>query len=241
VSWLRPTPDMRTTAALLLSHATALTALHIRIGGTPRMDTQWSSPSYSSPASGGEAELPAPAVLCAALQAGEAEVEGLSGVLSSTKTSRPFFDVYLTGDEWTCADASELPSALAASIAEAPAPVLEALLFNIVASAASGTDGAARKAARATLLVNGLWDDVYTLRFSCLALKDSVATKVGAKEEEVIEDAGGGDMELIRSQWLTLLEFAGYDEEQFARVYEALCKCGGSGDSFAADVLKGEM
>ena len=62
-----------------------------------------------------------------------------------------------------------------------------------------------------------------------------------AQVENISEDAGGGDMELIRSQWLTLLEFAGYDEEQFARVYEALCKCGGSGDSFAADVLKGEM
>ena len=41
-------------------------------------------------------------------------------------------------------------------------------------------------------------------------------------------------MELIRSQWLTLLDFAGYDTEQFERINEALAQCGGRGDSFAA-------
>lgn len=212
-------------SALLLPRASALRAR------APRMDTQWSSPSYSA-ASGGA--VPTPAELCAALQNGEAEVVGLDEVLSGTKTARPFFDVYLTGDEWTCADAAKLPRALAASIADAPAPVQEALLFNVVASAASETPDA-RRAARATLLINGLWDDVLPLRLSCIALKDSVATKVGAAAEKTIEDAGGGDMELIRAQWLTLLEFAGYSSAQFERIHEGLGKCGGSGDSFAAD------
>ena len=159
---------------------------------------------------------------------------GLDEVLSGTKTARPFFDAYLTGDKWTCADVEAPPRPLAASIANAPAPVLEALLFNVVTSAASETPDA-RRAARATLLINGLWEEVLPLRLSCLALKDSVATKVGAAAEKTIEDAGGGDMELIRAQWLTLLEFAGYSSAQFERIHGELGKCGGSGDSFATD------
>ena len=176
--------------------------------------------------------MPAPAVLCEALQSGEAQVVGLDEVLSETKTARPFFDVYLTGDDWTVADAAKLPRPLAVSIANAPAPVQEALLFNVVTSAASETPDA-RRAARATLLINGLWDEVVPLRLSCLALQDSVATKVGAAAEKVIEDAGGGDMELIRAQWLTLLEFAGYSSAQFERIHDLLGKCGG--ESYAAD------
>ena len=219
---------LSTVLLLLHQHASALT-LRAR---TPRMDTQWSSPSYSSPASSGGS--PSPAELCAALQNGEARVAGLDEVLSGTKTARPFFDAYLTGDEWTCADAEAPPRPLAASIANAPAPVLEALLFNVVTSAASETPDA-RRAARATLLINGLWEEVLPLRLSCLALKDSVATKVGAAAEKTIEDAGGGDMELIRAQWLTLLEFAGYSSAQFERIHGELGKCGGSGDSFATD------
>ena len=226
---------MRGSLLTLLPHASALllpraSALRGRVGA-PCMDTQWSSPSYSSAASSGG--VPQPALLCAALQNGEAQVVGLDEVLSNTKTARPFFDVYLTGDDWTCADAAELPRPLAASIANAPAPVQEALLFNVVTGAASEAPDA-RRASRATLLINGLWDEVLPLRLSCIGLKDSVATKVGAAEK-TIEDAGGGDMELIRAQWLTLLEFAGYSSAQFERIHEGLGKCGGSGDSFAAD------
>jgi hypothetical protein len=212
-------------SALLLPHASTLRAR------APHMDTQWSSPSYSSATSSGG--MP-PAELCAALQNGEAQVVGLDDALSGTKTARPFFDAYLTGNEWTCADAAELPRPLAASIAGAPAPVQEALLFNVVTSAASETPDA-RRVARATLLINGLWDEVLPLRLSCIALKDSVATKAGVAAEKTIEDAGGGDMELIRAQWLTLLDFAGYSSAQFEQIHLQLGKCGGSGDSFAAD------
>ena len=223
-------------SALLLPHAPTLrcapTTPPNRRLGLSRMDTQWSTPSYSSPVS--SSGVRSPEELCAALQNGEAQVAGLDEVLAGTKTARPFFDVYLTGDEWTCADAIDLPRPLAASIADAPAPVQEALLFNVVTSAASETPDA-RRAARATLLINGLWDEVLPLRLSCIALKDSVATKVGAAAEKTIEDAGGGDMELIRAQWLTLLEFAGYSSAQFERIHLGLGECGGSGDSFAAD------
>merc|ERR1740130_1793924 len=85
-------------SALLLPHAPTLRA-------RPRMDTQWSTPSYSSPAS--SSGVRSPEELCAALQNGKAQVAGLDEVLAGTKTARPFFDVYLTGDEWTCADEIE--------------------------------------------------------------------------------------------------------------------------------------
>ena len=101
---------------LLHQHASALLLPTLR-ARAPRMDTQWSSPSYSSPASSGGS--PSPAELCAALQNGEARVAGLDEALSGTKTARPFFDAYLTGDEWTCADAEAPPRPLAASIANA--------------------------------------------------------------------------------------------------------------------------
>ena len=137
---------LSTVLLLLHQHASALLLPHTSTlrARAPRMDTQWSSPSYSSPASSGGS--PSPAELCAALQNGEARVAGLDEVLSGTKTARPFFDAYLTGDEWTCADAEAPPRPLAASIANAPAPVLEALLFNVVTSAASETPDARRAA-----------------------------------------------------------------------------------------------
>jgi len=219
-------------AALLFRCAAA----GIRLSA-PRMQTQWSTPSYQPKR---DIKGISPELLCQALQSG-AMPESLADVLGTPRTARAFFELYLTGAEWTCADADEVPSALTEAMELAPPPVQEVLLMNILSAAAASGELADRKGARARLLINSLWDSVTPLRLSCIALKDSVATKAGIREESVIEDASGGDMELVRSQWLGLLDFANYDAEQLARMVDALAPCGGSMGAAAADTLGGDV
>lgn len=213
-----------TSVLLLLPAASALRV------AAPRMQTQWSSPAYQ-PGAGGEPS--SPSELCAALQSGTAPA-GLADALSSTKGARVFFDVYLTDEEWTCADADAVPVALAEAMAFAPPPVYEGILMRIVAAAAKGSSPAAT-GERPRRLVNGLWDTLLPLRLSCVALQDTVATLAGEREEVVIDDAGGGDMELIRAQWSALLAFGNYDAAQLAAIRDELAKCRGSSGILAAD------
>jgi hypothetical protein len=186
-----------------------------------RMQTQGSSPSYQ-PTDGSSAPSE-PADFCRMLQDGAEEVDGLFDLLASSKGARAFFNAYLCDDEWTCADTSDIPEGLVAAIQYAPPPTFEALLMNVITSAASSKESDGRKGERARILINGLWEKAMPLRLSCVALQDALEP-----EETVIVDARSGDLELIRQQWRSLLEFTSYGEEQLGRIRDALTLCGGS-------------
>ena len=64
------------------------------------------------------------ATLCKALQDGEAP-DGLRDAICTRKGANAFFKEFFAGEDWTCADADPLPSALTDSLRDVPEEVLE--------------------------------------------------------------------------------------------------------------------
>ena len=128
--------------------------------------------------------------LCQALQAGNAP-DGLGEFLSTSAGSRGFFVHYLTNDDFTCADASEPPSALITSLEQSASDAtIEIMLMNVVMSAgtavlherAGNTEQASssrRTSARARILVNALLDKLPAMQSSLTALNAAVASENG--------------------------------------------------------------
>lgn len=92
----------------------------------------------------------------------------------------------------------------------------EAILLNIVMGAATDAD---RKVARATSLINALWADGLAVQQSCEGLLDAVEFANGG-EEIIIEDASGGNMELIRAQWGGILNVRRYSTHDRRRGFQ---------------------
>jgi hypothetical protein len=166
-------------------------------------------------------DLADPAALCSALQKGESP-DGLSAVVAKRSSANDFFQEYLTGDEWTCANGEEPPSPLVDVLASAPESVLEVVLMNIVQGAAAADDA---KVERAISLVNALWEKNYVIPTSCRCLCDAVDSQLGA-ELKMAEEASGGNEETIRMMWSNLLSFLDFAPAQFERAKEALARCG---------------
>ena len=155
-----------------------------------------------------------PEVLCRALQEGEAPSD-LGDFVATTSGARKLLGEYLTGEQWTCADADEPPAVLVSSLESATPEVGDALLMNVVSGAAASAD---RKLARASRLVRALWARSPTLRASCLALKDVVASKLGEPESV----GWDGNYEYAKDEWMGLLGFAKYERSQLESVRDAL-------------------
>ena len=86
-----------------------------------------------------------------------------------------------------------------------------------------------RPAARATLLVNVLWDELEDLRISTLALKDAVGEKLGSGDALTGWDA---NYEMAKDEWTGILGLVKYDGEQLQRVSDALKEVGTEEVSF---------
>lgn len=165
-----------------------------------------------------------PATLCRALQENEA-ADGLGEVLAARGTANKFFSEYFSGAEWTCADAEDPPSGLAECLTDVPESVIEVLLLKVVQLAASESDVGC---SRAIGLVNAMWDRAGpVLPQSCAALREAVATQLGA-DMRTADDASGGNEEMLRMTWANLLSFMSYEREDFERAQEALARCGPS-------------
>jgi hypothetical protein len=160
------------------------------------------------------------AALCLELQNGR-EPEGLRTALTKRASANRFMKEYLSGAEWTCADATP-PSALTASLREAPDEVLEVLLLSLVQGAAASSE---RRVERALSLINALWMSEHVLRQSSAALRDAVDVQLGA-EQKMAEDASQGNLETIRSMWTNLLSVCNLSTDDFARAKVALARCG---------------
>ena len=203
--------------AVLTSLPAPLAAL--RLAATP--------PSMRLPAT---PVMSASADCCRALQNGEAPEE-LRELLSKASGRRSFFADYLSGDEWTCADATAPPAGLTDSIesmGDFTPDVADALLMQLVSG---GVAEQARTKARATVLINALWDELPELRQSCAALREAVASQQGAPMPPRPSEAGGwdGNFEYRKDTWAGVFAFATYDEAQLARVEEALASLGSGG------------
>jgi hypothetical protein len=160
--------------------------------------------------------------LCAQLQSGDATAEALWPLVSKRASANRFFQQYLSGAEWTCADETEPPAPLLESLSQAPEAVLEVILMNIVQGAAAEKE---LQTARAIVLVNALWDKTPVIPQSCRGLREAVASQLGA-ELKMAEDASGGNEETIKMMWDNLLGFLKMEPEEFERARDALAKCG---------------
>ena len=210
---LRDRPPART---MLLAFAVGVLALHV-----PHNHAR-SSLSMKAPVKFEEALDKAPA-FCAAIQAGEA-ADGLGEFVSSSAGARGFFVHYLTGDDYTCADESEAPAALMASLETAGPVVVELMLMNVVMSAATavahgraGNEDAAlssqRTSARARILIDAMWPKL-------LALRTSYAALCTAVESEFLVEAPPAPVAV--DEWVAFIARWGYDEGQLEAVQEAL-------------------
>ena len=170
------------------------------------------------------------ATLCFSLQKGEAKEADLAAAVASRRVARDFFDAYFTGSEFTVADATDPPPVLVTCLAQAPLEVMEVVLLSLIMGAADIDD---LKVSRATNLVNAFMG-VLVVRQSCEGLKDAVEMASGG-DEIFIEDASGGNMELIRSQWGGILGMTNYDDEQYIRIKAALEQCVAPADGEDAD------
>ena len=163
--------------------------------------------------------------LCMALQNGESPA-GLADMIWTRTGARGFFSTYLNGEEYSCADADRPPSVLTDILAEAPVEVMEVMLMNVALGAVK-SGPTARQCTRARSLVDALWYRSPIMQRSCAAFIESVAAQLGESVTEY--DAAGGDIELLRIQWSSLLRVVNYNEDQLAAVREALELCGGEG------------
>lgn len=159
-----------------------------------------------------------PAAVCAALQGGQSP-EGLSSVLSTTSGARKFFKEYLGGKDWTCADAAEPPKALIDSLADSPQPVVDVVLLNVLAGAATSSE---LTCTRARTLTNALWSELPSLQESCLALGDAVSMAMG----EAVPVVWDANYEVLKDDWAGILAVVSYDREQLRRGRAALRLCG---------------
>ena len=168
------------------------------------------------------------ATLCKALQDGEAP-DGLRDAICTRKGANAFFKEFFAGEDWTCADADPLPSALTDSLRDVPEEVLEVMLLSVIQGAAAESE---RKTERAIRLVTAMWSESVMLRQSCTALKDAVDSKATGTPLKMAEDASEGNEETIRSMWSNLLGFMPFEVEDYERASKALAKCGTGEEAF---------
>jgi len=182
--------------------------------------------SHGAAMAAGQAEL-APQ-LCLALQNGEAPAD-LQSTLATSGGRRSFFSDYFTGD-YTCADAEEPPRALIDTIMGCADGLLvvDAILTHVMSGAAASDE---RRVARATLLVNALWERTPAVQESCKALSDALAQQHG----ETVAVGWDQQYEYLRDNWLGLLAFTSYDGATLGRVRAALVACGGAAAEAAAE------
>jgi len=170
-----------------------------------------------------EDALQAAPALCEALQAGEPP-DGLQALVSTSSGARGFFVHYLTGDEWTCADDDEVPPALAASLAAAPAATIEIMLMNVVMAEATAmahrragreeeAQSSARTGARAAVLVAALWPRLPALQTSFAALSTAVQSEFLVEAPPAPEAV---------DEWVAFLARWQYDDEQLTAIANAL-------------------
>ena len=172
---------------------------------------------------------------CHALQSGtDADAgDALSSCLSSAPAARGFFELYLTGLEYECADAHAPPPVLMDYLLKAPLAVVDVLLMNVVTSAAATisderdgrtevAENSERAGFRARILINALWPSATELQESCDALKDAIRRET----EGFLPSAQDQNYELLRDQWSGILGFCDYDADQYIRIQKALKLCG---------------
>lgn len=174
--------------------------------------------------------------MCAQLQRGESP-DGLADLIASSAGARGFFVNWLTGDEWSAADAAVPPEPLSESLMDAQAEVIEVMLMNVVMSAATAVahsragndeqaDGSQRTCNRAVILVNAVWSGNQALQSACDALRRAVYAELG---EEVLVQSTGDDEEKV-DEWSAFLSRWRYDNDQLANAKAALALCGGGDD-----------
>ena len=160
---------------------------------------------------------------CTALQAGKSP-ESLAEFLGSSAGARGFFVIYLTGDEWPCADSDDVPVGLASSLEAASNSTIELMLMNVVMSAGTalahkraGRDEmeqrSTRTCSRATILVKHLWSRSPALREAFGALDEAV-------QSEFLVEAPPARVEV--DEWVAFLARWAYDDEQLDLIAGAL-------------------
>ena len=163
--------------------------------------------------------------LCKSLQQGETP-DGLASFLSTSAGARGFFVCYLTDEDYTVADQSEVPQPLVEGLAAASAETVEVMLMNIVMSSATGlfheragredhAASSARTNARARILVQALWDKLPALRKSFGALSAAVET-------EFLVEAPPQPVEV--DEWVRFLARWQYDQDQLQVVADCLAE-----------------
>ena len=237
-SWALSATIMRSSTAtsllvLVIQLPTAAT-LQLRACAAPRMAAE---------ALSFEQALEQAPSMCAALQRGEVP-EHLDEFVSTSAGARGFFVHYLTGDEFTCADAAEPPSPLMLSLEEsASAETVEIMLMNVVMSAgtailhdragnAENAESSRRTSARASILVKALVDRLPSLQTSMAALGGAVAAERGREVlflepgAEVAADEKrlvlGADTEEAVDQWIAFLDRWKYDQDQLEAIEAAV-------------------
>ena len=123
----RPT-IIQTTMITLLTSALAFTSPSI---------LQTRARIFMAAPSSFEKALDDAPTLCKSLQQGETP-DGLASFLSTSAGARGFFVCYLTDEDYTVADQSEVPQPLVEGLAAASAETVEVMLMNIVMSSATG-------------------------------------------------------------------------------------------------------
>ena len=118
------------------------------------------------------------------------------------------------------ASTGEPPDVIVDSLLAADLEVLNSLLMNLVAGAATGSEG---KCVRARALIDALWAGSAELRMSHAALTEVVTVSLGSAVRTQQWDQ---NYEYQKEEWSGILVFTNYDGKQNERIRDELALCG---------------